>query len=161
MIAWRIAKPAYARADRALSGAGAQETGGRWNEAGLPVVYGSQTSSLALLETLVHVSLERLPDDLMAIPIAIPSDATVSHVALKDLHADWQDVRSKRCAQIGSNWLRAKSSLVLVVPSATNPLESNILLNPAHHDIKRCKIGATAHIRFDPRFNTLVQLKRP
>ena len=160
MIAWRIAKAAHARADRALSGAGAQEAGGRWNEPGLPVVYGSQTSSLAILETLVHVSLERLPDDLLAIPISIPPDATVSRVALKDLHSDWQDVRSKRCAQIGSNWLRAKSSLVLIVPSATNPLEDNILINPQHHDIKRCKIGASASIRFDPRLATLVRLKK-
>lgn len=160
MIAWRIAKARFARADRALSGAGAREAGGRWNEPGLPVVYGAQTSSLAILETLVHVSLDRLPDDLTAIPITIPADATISHVELRDLHADWQDVRSKRCAQIGSNWLRAKSSLVLIVPSATNPLETNILLNPEHHDIKRCKVGKSAAIRFDPRLGALVRLKR-
>lgn len=160
MIAWRITKAAYSRKSALLSGAGAKDVGGRWNERGLPLVYGAQSSSLALLETIVHVSLERLPHDLVAVPIEIPEDATVSRIGVGDLSAGWQDVTAVRCRQIGSNWLRAKSSLVLVVPSATNPLENNILINPEHHDVERCRLGKSAAIRFDPRLNALIKLQK-
>jgi RES domain-containing protein len=52
--AWRIATdtPDYEADD--LSGAGAKQTGGRWNERGLPLLYASESRALACLETVVH-----------------------------------------------------------------------------------------------------------
>ena len=51
--AWRIVKERHAAS--ALDGEGARLHGGRWNSAGVRVVYTSFAKSLAALEILVHV----------------------------------------------------------------------------------------------------------
>ena len=38
-----------------------------------------------------------------------------------------------------------------MVPSAINPLEKNILLNPAHPEIETLKLGSGRPFQFDPR----------
>ena len=40
---------------------------------------------------------------------------------------------------------------MLAVPSAIVPPESNYLLNPAHPDFKRIKIGKLSTVETDPR----------
>ena len=40
---------------------------------------------------------------------------------------------------------------MLAVPSAIVPAESNYLLNPAHPDFKRIKIGKLSTVETDPR----------
>jgi len=40
---------------------------------------------------------------------------------------------------------------VLAVPSAIVPAESDYLLNPAHPDFKRIKIGKLSTVETDPR----------
>jgi len=53
---WRIAAetPDYEAHD--LSGKGAEQTGGRWNRKGTPLIYTSVSRALACLETVVHLS---------------------------------------------------------------------------------------------------------
>src|SRR5437773_971375 len=58
MVRWMLYRlasetPSYAADD--LSGAGAAQTGGRWNAVGSPVVYCARSRALAYLETLVHL----------------------------------------------------------------------------------------------------------
>ncbi|MGH7729125.1 MAG: RES family NAD+ phosphorylase [Vulcanimicrobiaceae bacterium] len=158
MIAWRICKRAYANRRRVLSGEGAREIGGRWNRPGLALVYASETSSLALLETLVHAGVHALPRSLVAVAITIPDDVSITDVGERQLSTSWKASGDATCAELGSAWLEANTALVLRVPSAVNPLERNILFNPAHHDIRCCKVAAPAVIRYDPR---LVQLFYP
>lgn len=54
----------------AWSGLGA-ETGGRWNGVGTAMVYLSETASLTMLETLVHI-LCQLLDDFTLLSLDVP-----------------------------------------------------------------------------------------
>jgi RES domain-containing protein len=70
-IAWRLVKKKHA-AD-VLSGEGARLGGGRWNHVGIPVVYVSETLSLAALELFVHFTGKdiTISRSLTAIPVEI------------------------------------------------------------------------------------------
>jgi RES domain-containing protein len=151
VIAWRITKHRYSSRKIVLAGEGAKENGGRWNEPGLPLVYASESSSLALLETLVHMALRRLPKSLVAVRIRIPDDASCETIERKSLPPKWRKPDDPACAAIGSEWIRSKRTLVLRAPSATNPFESNILLNPQHPEIVRCDVEEVETVEFDVR----------
>ena len=156
MIVWRIVKRKYAKRELLLSGQGAKEVGGRWNRSGLAVVYASATSSLALLETLVHAEASTLPSSLVAVQIVVPDDTLQREIKVSELPKRWREVNNPQCIEIGSRWIESGESLALKVPSAVNPMESNVLLNPAHVDISRCKVGNQTSIQFDPRVVTLL-----
>lgn len=133
---YRIGHPHYI--DR-LDGEGAAISGGRWNEKGQRVVYTSQTSSLAILELLGHISdfYDPVPYQLIAIKVS-----TVSLLHYQELSAklpdSWKEDRAgkKICLQIGREWLNEKLSAVPQVPSVHNLLEYNFLLNPAHPEFE-------------------------
>ncbi|MBC5809951.1 MAG: RES family NAD+ phosphorylase [Candidatus Eremiobacteraeota bacterium] len=156
MIAWRIAKRPYSSPEAVLSGEGAWRLGGRWNARGLPLVYAATNSSLALLETLVNVSAHNLAESLVIVPIDVPDDAPSGSIDASRLPELWQERDRSACSKIGSKWIVDKSELVLRVPSATNPLDQNILINPLHEQISRCTVGAPLPVRFDPRLLQLV-----
>lgn len=60
MILYRMTKTRYITT--AWSGLGAKEAGGRWNSVGTALVYLSETASLTMLETLVHINAPQLLD---------------------------------------------------------------------------------------------------
>jgi RES domain-containing protein len=151
LIAWRICKEKYANRDAVLEGDGAKRYGGRWNRPGLPIVYTSDSSSLAMLETLVQADIRTLPRSLGVVPITIPDDVLVRTIGVADLNAKWRDVGDAQCVALGSDWLRAAETVALIVPSAVNPFESNVLLNPLHSDIARCMVGDFSPVLFDSR----------
>jgi RES domain-containing protein len=157
VIVWRIVKRKYATRTDLLAGLGAKESGGRWNAPGLPAVYASTTASLALLETLVHADIRTLPPSLVAAQIVVPDDASSRELTVADLHPGWRTVGDKVCIDRGTAWLRSGESLVLYVPSAVNPLERNVIVNPAHREIKRCKLGEIVDVQFDDRLLSLFQ----
>ena len=70
--AWRVIKKKHL--SDALSGEGARLGGGRWNHAGIPVVYASETLSLAVLELFIHFTRRdiTISKSLLAIPVLIP-----------------------------------------------------------------------------------------
>ncbi len=157
MIAWRITKRRYSSRDVVLSGSGAEEQGGRWNEAGLPLIYASENASLALLETLVQASQQRLPKSLVIVQIAIPNALAVKEISGEDLPASWKAIGSAQCVAIGSAWIGSRETAVLRVPSAVNPLEANVLLNPAHPAIGKCRVGKAIPLEFDARLLSFVR----
>lgn len=68
------------------------------------------------------------------------------------LPATWEESPPPAAAQrIGDVWLAGAASAVLQVPSAVMPVEWNYLLNPAHPDFRRIKIGSETPIQLDPR----------
>ncbi len=157
MIAWRITKRKYSSRDVVLSGSGAEEQGGRWNEAGLPLIYASENASLALLETLVQASLQRLPKSLVIVSITMPESALTKVIRIEDLPMQWKAIGNPQCVAIGSEWIRSKATPALRVPSAVNPLEANILLNPAHPLIVKCRVGKPIALEFDPRLFSFIR----
>ena len=78
--------------EEAFNGAGASKIGGRWNPKGMPAVYTSESTSLALLEILVHADLEDLPDDLVCVSVHIPDSVNVYELSVSHLPKNWRNI---------------------------------------------------------------------
>lgn len=148
MRLYRICRAAH----RALDGEGARLYGGRWNSPGRPVVYASSTLSLAALEYLVHVDVDLVPTDLVAITLELPDDAAVETVDVAALPAGWQHASEPAaCKALGDAWLGAARAVALRVPAAPVPEEWNVLLDPRHADMARVRVVGERAFGFDPR----------
>jgi RES domain-containing protein len=148
---WRLLK--RRRLNVAFSGEGARIAGGRWNSPGLSLVYASQTLALATLEYLVHASLLLAPPDVWSIWADIPDTLTIETIRISQLPARWRryDPPPDALRKLGDDWIRRAKTAILQVPSAAVPSENNFLLNPAHRDFARIKIGKAARVPLDPR----------
>ena len=134
---WRIGTDAPTYTSDDLTGEGAKQSGGRWNSKGVPVVYTSQSISLACLETLVHLNTIGLPLNRylvrIDVPIAIWQKAMQYDAA--SLPIGWDaSPAGKISLDIGDQWLASNSSALMIMPSAIVPQENNILINPSHPD---------------------------
>ncbi len=121
-----------------LSGFGASIAGGRWNFPGEYLLYTAQTSSLSILESLVHLNgaTMGMRYELVTINIADNTISTLEDLKI-DLPKNWAELdQIPMTRRIGSDWLKSLESPVLKVPSVLNPLEHNYLLNPRHSDLK-------------------------
>jgi RES domain-containing protein len=145
--AWRIVRAQ--RASTALTGEGAAKTGGRWNSRGIPVVYASATRALAALETLVHLN-PPMPFEYKIFRVEFAAEL-MEHIATK-LPADWKTSPSPHSTRrLGDAWVREARSAVLAVPSIIIPDETNYVLNPAHPDFRKIRIGKPVSFAFDAR----------
>lgn len=148
MRLWRIARAAY----REVDGEGARLHGGRWNSEGKAVVYASSTASLAALELLVHLDVEDLPADLILIEIEVPDDASIEEVGLDRLPEGWSSIADHpECVAIGDDWSASRRSLLVRVPSAVMPKETNVLINPEHPEAGRVRVVAAEPFQLDRR----------
>lgn len=149
MIVYRICNKLYAND---LQGIGAKMYGGRWNNVGNAVVYTSSSRALAALEVLVHLpstTLKKL--DFTVVSIEIPENS-VEEIFYADIKRDFQINRfSTYFKNIGDNWLRENSSLLLKVPSVVIHEEMNYLINPNHKDFNKVKLTEMKLFRFDDR----------
>jgi RES domain-containing protein len=146
--AWRLTRTRHLAT--AWDGEGAKRAGGRWNSVGVRAVYASATLSLALVETLVHLPSGILPA-YSAIPCEI-DESLVEAIDPRGLPAVWKDYPPPREAQnIGDRWVAEARSVALRVPSVIVPSEFNYVLNPAHPDFARIKIGKALPFPFDAR----------
>lgn len=146
MILYRFTRAEYSKD---ISGEGAKLFGGRWNNKGNAVLYSSVSISLALLELLIHSAAydEIRVNQLVTIDTGNIAPTSLELTQLKD---GWQnDVDYSKF--IGDEFLRGKSSLLMQVPSAIIPEESNVLINPSHADFKKVKIKSVRDFRFDVR----------
>jgi RES domain-containing protein len=152
ITAWRIVKKKYQTA--VLSGEGARLGGGRWNYPGVPVVYGSETLSLAALELFVHFVRKDIVigKALVAIPITVPDNVGVTDVLTADLKTGWDSSPpSDSTRDIGTKWIRDGLSAVLRVPSAIIPEEHNYVMNPGHADFAKITAGPPRPFSLDAR----------
>jgi RES domain-containing protein len=134
---WRIATdtPTYVAED--LSGAGAKNSGGRWNSAGVAMIYTSQTRALACLETVVHLNAGGLPLNRYLVEVTVPGAlwANAQRTSASSLPVGWDaQPTGQDSLQFGSDWIAAGNSALLVVPSVIVPEEFNVLINPFHPD---------------------------
>jgi RES domain-containing protein len=147
ITAWRITKEKWR--SQAVTGEGAEITGGRWNKPGIPVVYASGAVSLAMLELLAGFSNPNPPgkyvlvglhfdEKLIEIPSALP--------------ANWNKYpHSIQARKFGDLWANQERSVVLRVPSALVPSEWNYVINPRHRDFPKVLVDAPLPIELDPR----------
>ena len=150
--AWRIIRKR--RLSDAFTGEGARLGGGRWNHVGTPVIYVSETLSLAALELFVHFTRKdiKLGKSLVAIPVVIPHSLKIVEVPIKDLGPDWRtSPPSNSTKDIGTEWVQNETSSILRVPSAVIPDEYNLVLNPVHAEFKKIKIGKPRPFTLDER----------
>lgn len=148
---WRIATrgPSWEPTD--LDGGGAAATGGRWNEQGVPAIYAASSVALACLETLVHMNQSGLPIARYLVEIEVPQLVAENgrHLELPD---SWDALPAGfAAAKAGTDWLKSAASLLLFVPSVIIPMESNVLLNPAHPDLAEVKVSNHGLFRYDGR----------
>ncbi len=147
MIVYRISPCMY---NRDLSGMGAAMYGGRWNSKGTYIVYASMTPSLAMLETVVHLSV--IPTDEYCIAqINIPDDS-IDELNISELPSGWNLYLAPDTLKlIGDRFVSEHKYLALRIPSAIVNLESNILINPRHPDFKKVRLISSENILIDKR----------
>ena len=146
MELWQITREAHA----ALDGEGARRYGARWTPRGTPAVYAASHLSLAALEYLVHIDAEDAPDDLVALRIGVPDEATELAFAPASLPVDWRRTPSPpQCQAIGAEWARRGRELLLRVPSVLVPEESNVLVNPMHPDAAGVRLIGSRRFSYD------------
>ena len=137
-----------------LSGEGAARYGGRWNPRGMRAVYCSENSSLAALEILVNLARPSTFAGYRVLDLDVPDGALVA------APAPTADARHTR--QAGAELLR--THLALVAPSAVNPLERNVVINPAHPDFDKVRPRHDPALRLRPpsgsRVTGVVRLER-
>ena len=149
MECWRIVKEKHAKA--AFSGEGARIFEGRWNSAGVRMVYCSENLALAALEILVHTRPVRMRDKFRAFRVTF-DDALMTIVDLKKLPKGWNaQPPGPVSKQIGDGWIKSERSAVLALPSVLVPLERTFLLNPKHGDFSKIKITSAGEFVLDPR----------
>lgn len=150
--AWRLIRKK--RLQDAFTGEGARIGGGRWNHVGTPVIYVSESLSLAALELFVHFPRKdiKLSTTLIAIPVDIPVSLKMVAVTVNDLNPDWRmSPPPNSTRNIGTVWVRKGASLILRVPSAIIPDEYNLVINPSHADFEKIKIGQPQPFSLDER----------
>ncbi|HKD17422.1 MAG TPA: RES domain-containing protein [Thermoanaerobaculia bacterium] len=158
MELWRLCRRRHA----AFDGEGARRAGGRWNRKGEAVVYASESLSLAALELLVHCDPALLPPDLVAIRAEVPEGVAIRRVEEKDLPRGWRAYPPPaNLAEIGAAWIARGDTAVLTVPSCLVPRERNALLNPAHGDFRRIRVGRPEPFSLDPRLGPRRASARP
>ena len=136
MRVWRITRSVHAA--NPLSGEGAARSGSRWNSRGVRIGYTSTSRPLAVLEMMVHVTRDSVPEDIVLIPIDIPA-SLIAELEAPPKHWNalpWSDPGR----HTGDKWAREKKSAALLVPSVVLPAERNLLINPLHPEFARVKV---------------------
>lgn len=154
MEVWRIASdtPDYVAHD--LSGKGAEKTGGRWNRKGTPLVYASQSRSLACLETVVHLGgANPLPLNRYLVRVGIPIALWKSRSVFdRGAHVGWDaEPAGKVSLDWGTAWVAGMTTVLAVVPSVIVPEEMNILINPTHADVSKVTATKVRKWTYDQR----------
>jgi RES domain-containing protein len=142
MKAWRLSR--FDSQQRTFDGEGARIFPGRWNPAGVPVVYASEHLSLAVLEVLVHARVDQIRIVFHAFAITIP-DAFVEVVTDEQLPRGWDGAAIARATRdFGETWARERRLVALSVPSVIVRQERNVALNPLHADFPQLEIAPGA-----------------
>lgn len=146
MILYRISNHAD------LTGRGGELAQGRWHtqRVGKRIVYLSDHPALCLLEMLVHLEREAdLPDTFQLLSVEVP-DHLLETLDQNRLPADWQ--RNPRITQrIGDEWLEARRSVAILVPSVLLPNARNCLLNPLMPEVANFDLRLLGSFPLDQR----------
>jgi RES domain-containing protein len=147
--AWRLYKLKHAAT--AFSGDGARQFGGRWNSPGTAVVYVSEHLSMAALELLVHLQSAHVLSAYECRSVTF-DEALVERLDPTILPNDWQaNPAPLTLRAVGDVWVREARSVLLEVPSAVIAAERNYLINPAHPDFTKVRLGEPQPFHFDAR----------
>ncbi len=149
MEVYRLCRKEFAEP---LTGLGASLRGGRWNSAGVHMLYTASNRSLAMAEVAVHLTMATLPEDFVMLTIFVPDDAAEKKVLPASLPVNWNIFPPHPSTQqIGDDFVRENKNLLLRVPSAVTRGDFNYLINTAHPDFEKVKIVSSEKFPFDLR----------
>ncbi len=149
VTAWKLVKTRHA--GTTFDGEGARLHGGRWNSAGTPVAYASDSIALATLEVLAHLQASAALQSYSVVSVQFP-ESQIEVLDIASLPKGWRRFPSPPENQaIGDRWITEGRSLVLRVPSAIVPSANNFLINPLHPAFKSAAVGRPERFAFDPR----------
>ena len=135
-----------------LSGKGAAVKGGRWNSAGIELIYTAANRSLAMAEVAVHFTLATLPPDYVMMTLFIPDNVSIQEVNIDDLPLGWNSFPHQLSTrQIGDRLAAENKTCLIKVPSAVTKGDFNILINPNHIEFAGIKIVEVSPFPFDKR----------
>ena len=149
VVAWRLVRQRHAAT--AFSGEGARIFEGRWNSAGVAVVYCSENLALAALEILVHVQPVAVAEPFRTFRVAL-DDALITRVERDKLPKGWNLQPPTTVSKtIGDEWVKSGRSVALTLPSLLVPLERTYLPNPKHPDFRKVQIRDMGNFTLDRR----------
>ena len=129
--------------------------GGRWNLKGTPVIYTSDSTALATLETLVHFSLDLVPQNRSILTLNLPDELPRLEFSSENLPEKWWfNPAPPKLARMGREWVERNLEVALVVPASVTPQAEgrNYILNPQHPDFFQIEIINVEEYRYDSRF---------
>lgn len=149
MIVYRLSKKEFVND---ISGRGAEISGGRWNEKGIPALYTASSRALAALEVAVHIPLGIMPVEYYMVEIELPDNSEILRIKIAGLPAKWNRNPITTATQhLGTEFLRANKYLIIQVPSASVAGDHNYVINPNHADFKTVKVLLAEPFEFDSR----------
>lgn len=105
----------------------------RWNKKDEFVIYTGSSRSLSTLETVVHRSAINIFNPYKLLRISIKDRTPIKEIGIKDLPVNWMTIEAYiELQEIGSKWYNSFETLLLKVPSAIIPQESNYIINTKH-----------------------------
>jgi RES domain-containing protein len=151
MVGYRLVRQARVR--DAFSGEGPRRFGGRWSPKNIPIVYGSEHLSLAVLEFRVNQGGYD-PDGQYVYFQFKFDEALLERVEAPP--ANWltrfkEDGSTTAAQAFGERWFLEKRSAILSVPSTVIRIERNFVLNPQHSDFEKVAIAPAEKLNLDPR----------
>ncbi len=95
---------------------------------------------------------EKLPANMVSIGAEIPDRMLVPAYTEADLPMGWNaPIPPSFTKDLGTTWVKLKTSIALSVPSAIVPNERNYLINPLHSDFALIRFSPPKPFVFDPR----------
>jgi RES domain-containing protein len=153
MIIYRLSKKLHSA--EPYSGEGGRFAAGRWNRLGTLMAYASGSRPMAFLEVLARIKandLRNINRLYVMCPAEIPNQLVPPVVPLDTLPRDWRAFPAPASTQeFGEQWIASRSSLVLTVPSALMPSESNYVINPLHHHFAKLRVLPSEPLSLEPR----------
>jgi len=147
MTVYRIAACKYIND---LSGEGAFRYGARWNSPGTRMLYTAESSALAMLEALAHITMLPLVQPYCMVRLLVPDSVEI--LDMNTLPENWNAMPAPDTLnRIGNEFVATGKALALKVPSVLVPDNFNFLINPTHPFFSEMKVIAITNISFDQR----------
>ncbi len=151
---WRIASDTPQWTAEDLSGKGAALRDARWNHSGEHATYAATSIALAAWETRAHFGQGgALPWNRFLVRIDVPIDMWAAREIMPtQFPIGWDAIPEGLVSRaLGSKWLGAARSALLVVPSVIVNEEDNVFINPAHPDSSLIKAVKVRRFVYDHR----------
>ncbi|HXB70503.1 MAG TPA: RES family NAD+ phosphorylase [Candidatus Acidoferrales bacterium] len=125
-----------AKLEKKLDGGGGLRAPGRWHTRGRRIVYCAPNPATALLEVLVHASidLEDMPVNFRYLEIEVADTVSMDTVPVGAVGRKWGrkwHTELETTRRFGDEWLHSGRTALLRVPSVIAPATWNMLITPS------------------------------